>query len=98
MLMLRLIPTTVRLLRTWLLWPEELRRIRTRIQPWILHPWIQPWLRILWIRRSLCYNLQRLSRPARSRTITVECLNWQCQCSQIPDCRIFLATKESERK
>merc|ERR1712111_80249 len=49
--------------------------------------WLRPWLRIPRIRRSLCYNLQRLSRPAWSRTISVECLNWQCQCSQIPDCR-----------
>merc|ERR1719462_415317 len=45
-----------------------------------------------------CCNLQRLSRPAQSRTISVECLNWQCQCSQIPDCRINLATKESVLK
>merc|ERR1712181_142493 len=43
-------------------------------------------------------HVQRLSRPAQSRTIIVECLNWQCQCSQIPDCRIFLASKESEMK
>merc|ERR1712180_272155 len=26
-----------------------------------------------------------------SRIMTVESLNWQCRCSQIPDCRIFLA-------
>merc|ERR1712226_380681 len=35
----------------------------------------------------------KASRPAQSRKITIERLNWRYQCSQIPDCRIFLARK-----
>merc|ERR1719244_2491050 len=31
-----------------------------------------------------------LDKIFTSRIMTVESLNWQCQCSQIPDCRIFL--------
>ena len=49
------------LLRLWLLWTlrwirsEQLRRLRTWIQPWLLHSWIlwswlQPWLLRTWIR------------------------------------------------
>merc|ERR1712243_332941 len=46
-LMLRLIPTSDTATPDWLLWPEELQRIRSWIQPWILHPrilwtWLQP--------------------------------------------------------
>merc|ERR1712220_24424 len=54
------------LLRIRILWPEELWRIRrlwSRLQPWILHPWIlrtwilwswlQPWLLRTWLRRLL---------------------------------------------
>merc|ERR1711936_1059244 len=62
---LRPSPRLMPILRSWLLWPEELWRIRiwSWIQPWILHPRIlrtriQPWLRTR-LRRLLPWLLRQ---------------------------------------
>merc|ERR1711973_19676 len=43
------------------------------------------------VKPNVCLDEIFFNFYQHSRIMKVESLNWQCQCSQIPDCRIFLA-------